>query len=510
MRSHESRRGGRRCALLALALVAASTPIIAQEAVPTPKPPRPAGSAAAPAPEPGALAELTEDDVGAVNDRPVSRAEFEAYLTERFIGEPAGQGLIADLRDRTLIEMAVKRLGIELTDAEVDAAFKEIAGRVAKETDGKQTLDDYLSAKGTTVAEFKTYLSRLVAARKVVRLEKKLAPNAQVSDAEVSKWLQAQATDGVVVTDRKALPNGAVLKVGDRTYTAVDFGRELLKGLPLVERARELDRLLKHRLVTRKLAERSLSVTSADLDAAIAEDRKRYATNPQTKGVAYEQILAQMGTSIEKKKADANFRSSVAVMKMARALFTDQDLEAYFNAHPARFGESREVRHILVRVQDPRRPFAGGIDDKAAKKRIDEIVAKLAGGEAFEKVARANSDDRSRFNGGYVGRIYREGRMDPVFAAAAFKLAAGSHSAPIRTDYGYHVVKVDRVIPAPPFETVKPQILRARAKEWFKDIVKANALQNRYLDELRAERKAAMEEAAKKAPAKATPEKADG
>ncbi len=425
--------------------------------------------------------------VGALDGQPVTADAFATFLARKYRNQPTGANLLGDLRDRTLIELAATRLGLSIDAAAVDREYRALADRVSSETDGKQTLEDYLTRKGTTVAEFKTYLRRLVAAREIIRLERKLPASAQVDDKTVATWLVEQAKRVGVTTDA-TLPKGVYLRVGDRRITEVAFGHQLAAGLTDQDRAKELDAMIKLRLIARELAANGLQVTDVDLDRAIALDRARYANNPRTKGIPYEKILEQLGTSVAQKKADPEFRGNVAILKIAEARFDDAALRSYFEANQDRFGESVRVRHIVVRVQNPAQPFRGGHAEADAKKRIDAIRKRIVdGGEPFDKVARTASEDRSRLQGGDLGFIHRNGRFDPAFAKAAFALEPGTVSEPVRSAFGYHLLEVLERRPAPEFAAARTRLVRARAQDWFRDVVRGAKIENRYLDAIRAE-----------------------
>ncbi len=117
--------------------------------------------------------------------------------------------------------------------------------------------------------------------------------------------------------------------------------------------------------------------------------------------------------------------------------------------------EEVHARHILIRA-------AQG-DEKAseeAKKKIDAIAARLNKGEDFEKIAKETTEDPSgKANGGDLGWFTKE-QMVPEFADAAFKLQPNQLSAPVHTQFGWHVIKLEgkRTKPTPTFDEVKPQL----------------------------------------------------
>jgi len=119
----------------------------------------------------------------------------------------------------------------------------------------------------------------------------------------------------------------------------------------------------------------------------------------------------------------------------------EQDVVAAYNEYVAGLSaqERRRASHIMVEVNDDR-------SDSDAKARIQEVLDKLNGGESFADVAKNYSDDAaSAANGGdldYAGR----GVYDPAFDTALFGLAKeGDVSAPVKTEYGYHIIKLTGV-----------------------------------------------------------------
>ena len=140
-----------------------------------------------------------------------------------------------------------------------------------------------------------------------------------------------------------------------------------------------------------------------------------------------------------------------------KAALTDEAMHKVYDDAVKQMGEQQEVhaRHILIRA-------AAG-DDKAsaaAKAKIEAIIARLKKGEDFEKVAKEVTEDPSgKANGGDLGYFTKE-QMVPEFSDVAFKLDKGQISEPVKTQFGWHVIKVEdkRVKPAPTFDQVKPQI----------------------------------------------------
>jgi peptidyl-prolyl cis-trans isomerase C len=145
------------------------------------------------------------------------------------------------------------------------------------------------------------------------------------------------------------------------------------------------------------------------------------------------------------------------LQSIGKDALTDEAMHKVYDEAVKQIGDEKEVhaRHILFRA-------AAG-DEKASKEaeeKIKAVIARLKKGEDFAKVAGEVTEDPSgKANGGDLGYFSKD-QMVPEFSEAAFKLENGQISEPVKTQFGWHVIKVEdkRVKPAPKFEEVKPQI----------------------------------------------------
>jgi peptidyl-prolyl cis-trans isomerase D len=147
-------------------------------------------------------------------------------------------------------------------------------------------------------------------------------------------------------------------------------------------------------------------------------------------------------------------------------------IEAFYRDHPARFDKKKRVRarHILVKVP------AGATQEQqdAAKKRIEELAQRVKKGEDFAKVARETSEDPgSKEKGGDLG-FFGPGVMAKAFEEQAFELKPGEVSAPVKTQFGWHLIKVEEVQEPEviPLDKARPEIARDLAQD---DLAKALA-----------------------------------
>lgn len=141
-----------------------------------------------------------------------------------------------------------------------------------------------------------------------------------------------------------------------------------------------------------------------------------------------------------------------------RTQVKDEDVKAYFDKHPEKFTtpESFSARHILVSTKPT------GEDNKArteeeAQARIKEIQAALSAGKSFDELAKQYSEDPGSKDRGGLYENMPFGRFVPEFDKAVRDQKPGEVGAPVKTTFGYHLIKVEKVTPAVPqtFEAAK-------------------------------------------------------
>lgn len=139
----------------------------------------------------------------------------------------------------------------------------------------------------------------------------------------------------------------------------------------------------------------------------------------------------------------------------------DEDLQAAYQKEIANLSEQRRAAHILIEVNDK-------VTEAQAKAKIEEIQARLAKGEKFEVLAKEFSQDPgSANNGGDLGYA-GPGVYDPAFETALYALAKDQVSEPVRTDFGFHLIKLLGVEApeVPTFASLKDKLTReAKAQQ---------------------------------------------
>ena len=120
------------------------------------------------------------------------------------------------------------------------------------------------------------------------------------------------------------------------------------------------------------------------------------------------------------------------------ALVADAEIQTYYEGHRDEYQEDAAVRVAFVSLQKT----ATARDEAEAKAEIDRVFAEAKAGDDFAELARAYSDGPSGPRGGDLG-FFGRGRMVKPFEDAAFALNAGEISDPVKTQFGWHVIKVE-------------------------------------------------------------------
>ncbi|KYO65500.1 foldase protein PrsA [Thermovenabulum gondwanense] len=215
-----------------------------------------------------------------------------------------------------------------------------------------------------------------------------------------------------------------------------------------------LDYLISQKIIDLEAKKQNIAVTDEDINKELEKIYEAYGGE-----TAFKQNLAMGGYSFEEYKK--NLAMSIKTKKLIapRISITEEEMKSYFNEHKDEFAQKEQVRarHILV-------------DDE---KLANEISAKLKNGQDFAELAKQYSKDTaSKESGGDLG-FFSRGDMVKEFEDAAFSLKVGEISSPVKTQYGYHIIKVEEKKDA-------QEASFDKSKEKIKDILFNQKFQQEY------------------------------
>jgi parvulin-like peptidyl-prolyl isomerase len=272
-----------------------------------------------------------------------------------------------------------------------------------------------------------------------------------------------------------------------------DFSK-LLQGPAGIERrlqlqSRVIDDLLRKRLIAQEIERRRIVISPTDIDDRTEIEFERILRQNNLTEEQAAQILQRQGRTLESFKRE--LRQAVELHLQTERLRdlvvgpiepTEQELSAYLEEHREDYHTPEEVhaRHILIRVPEG----ASEAEIAQAKKQIEDIKKELENGADFAELAKKYSQDPgSAPNGGDLG-FFRRGQMVKEFEDAAFSLEPGQISDPVRTQFGFHLIKVEEKKPAqhPELAQIRDKVLkdyiaaeRTRRFEKFYAELKAHA-----------------------------------
>jgi peptidyl-prolyl cis-trans isomerase C len=275
----------------------------------------------------------------------------------------------------------------------------------------KQTIFRYVLAAGVATAVSVPLIIQVKNARSAAHQAAEQVAEAQTAQAKLDA--AAPATMPAPVDPAKV-----ILTQGDVTLTAGEFGA-IVASLPANYQAALSDPTVKKRLADRIVQVKQLA----------EEARKR---GLQDKPELKQQIEMQTNELL------AN-----ALMKDVQGGGNEKEQREYFDANKSNF-DNVKARHILIRTPGSPVPVAGTkeLTDAEAKAKAEQIVQRLAKGEDFAAIAKAESDDKgSGVQGGDLG-TFAPYKMDSTFSKATLGLKKNEISAPVKTQFGYHIIQL--------------------------------------------------------------------
>ncbi len=234
--------------------------------------------------------------------------------------------------------------------------------------------------------------------------------------------------------------NGVEIHQSDLNMAEEDLGRDL----PVTDEAGKRDYLIKY-------------VSDLMLVAQDAEARKIADTSEFKQHMAFLRNKALM---------------EIVLGQEGRSALSEEALHKIYDDVVKNAASEEEVRarHILFRVADPNDQAAS----KAAEDKVKAVIERLKSGEDFAKLATELTEDPSgKADGGDLGYFTRE-QMVPEFSEAAFGMDKGQISGPVKTQFGWHVIKVEdkRKHEPPPFDKVRAEIEEYAVRKAQTDLVK--------------------------------------
>jgi foldase protein PrsA len=252
-----------------------------------------------------------------------------------------------------------------------------------------------------------------------------------------------------VVACGDSVPQGAVAKVGDGVVTQDQFNAIIKQAKAQAKAqgqsfpktgtadydqyaARVVDYLVTQELINQAATGYRVNVTDKQVQKRIDQILKAYGGKKKVAAILKQQGMTWKDLDQLMKYQLVSQAVYNKVIKSAKV--SDKQIAAYFNKNKSQYGtpESRTTRHILVKT----------------KAEAEQVRAQLEAGASWKDIAKQYSTDPStKNNGGALGAV-QTGQMVPAFEKAAFALKLNEISQPVKTQFGWHIIEVTKIVKA--------------------------------------------------------------
>ncbi len=266
-----------------------------------------------------------------------------------------------------------------------------------------------------------------------------------------------------------------------------DFAQVILQSDPgkkLLNKYREnkLQDLIRQRLIIQEAKSRDISLSQSKKDQLFQQHIQSIKQQNQLNDSQLEQALQKQGIeSLDQYKEvflqrnqDKLLINELRKQVTSDVTVSEESIEEYYNNNKKQFQVDRriEASQILIKTNNK--------EESAAKEKINSIKEKINNGDNFADMAKEHSEGPYADKGGSLGFITK-GQISEKFDKVAFNLSKGEVSGPVKTKYGYHLIKVHdkKEAGVRPLKEVKDSIRQQLANE------KRNTEWNEFVSKLR-------------------------
>lgn len=237
-----------------------------------------------------------------------------------------------------------------------------------------------------------------------------------------------------------------------------------------------LDQMINTELLAQNAEKEGIKVTDKEIQSSYNDLKTYVNSDEEIKGAAEE-----LGITDEFLKEQAKL--SLLIQKSQEKFYSeekvsDSEMKKYYDEHIDEYKKDEvEASHILIKTTDDQNKPLPEAEQKKAKEKAEKVLKEVkAGGDFAELAKKYSQDPGSAANGGALG-AFGKGMMVKEFEDAAFGMEPGQVSNLVKTDFGYHIIKVtDRIKETTSFdeakEGIKEEILKNKYAEKISELQK--------------------------------------
>ncbi len=237
-----------------------------------------------------------------------------------------------------------------------------------------------------------------------------------------------------------------------------------------------LDQMINTELLAQNAEKEGIKVTDKEIQSSYNDLKTYVNSDEQIKksaedlGISDDFLKEQAKLSLLIQKSQEKFYSEEKV--------SDSEMKKYYDEHIDEYKKDEvEASHILIKTTDDQNKPLPEAEQKKAKEKAEKVLKEVkAGGDFAELAKKYSQDPGSAANGGALG-AFGKGMMVKEFEDAAFGMEPGQVSNLVKTDFGYHIIKVtDRIKETTSFdeakEGIKEEILKNKYGEKIAELQK--------------------------------------
>ena len=261
-------------------------------------------------------------------------------------------------------------------------------------------------------------------------------------------------------------------KVSPSAETLV--AREMLKALIMKE------------LITQKALSLNITVSSKKIDLEIQNIEDKFPDHTTfVKALAFQRMNIK---GLKEKIKKTLLEDELIRLEIApQVKIKDEATKSFYKKNKEKFSKPvlYQVRHILIGTIQPPENLENKADqqkalrmtkmiNEEAKLKAEDVLLKIKSGGNFIKLAKEYSEDKASYkDGGMLGHLHPDSTI-PEIAAAMVKLDEGATSSIIESSFGYHILKLDEIIPSKliPFDKAETDILNILMKRETQELFK--------------------------------------
>ena len=367
---------------------------------------------------------------------------------------------------------------IVVADAEVDSELQNMLLKLEKHNHGMNPDELTLAkleekyGKSGALAALRLETRDDVGLLRVLQKDAKLPANLHIADKQyreaARQYLEKLISQKGILSDPKDLAGGEAVRIGGRGYPRDEVRQFIITRVGQISKAQlkhNLDILTLEHLAEHSMKDQKIELGKDDMTFHFSyQCRKREAETGAPGRAVFRQDLEKNGMTPEQYLQSRVCKCDAIITRLAKEPIRYAQLKAEFDAHPERYKRNENmIAHVFLCVRDSDgRPYTSNWEAPgheslnnfvrqqrerqfiSAKPKIDGLLHLAK--EDFLATVRNYSDDKvGAANGGKIGRIGAETILmppcDQAVRAASLKLKPGEISEPVRSDFGWHILK---------------------------------------------------------------------